>query len=673
MTDTIFARYPIAVRIAGGYMLILIMLLSLAWLGWRTATEGRHDFATYENIATNSVRVMGVDAAFLEIRRQVRLYLEEGAPKTLETIRGLGERTQTALRQALDVTVNPERRDNLTKVGTGLASYVKDMDTLATLRTKREKLVSEGMTPVGLRAQEVLGEIMRSATADGDFEVAAMVGDTVAKLLQARLDAYKFVATADPALLATTRTELGAYVEAATALRERLRDPKRQRLAEEASAQAQRYLAAVNEAAVAIQETHELTTGRMARAAGEIEELSRRTVESQQQAMEAEAHSLLGAVDASVTTSVEVAAAALLLGMLLAWVAARSITGPVREMTTTMSRLAGGDLETPVPALDNRDEIGEMARAVQVFKEHAKEVRSMRAAQEQLRRQAEIDKKREMHHLADTFESSVQHVVSAVSAAAHQLQQNAYALSANADQTNRQSATVAAAAEQASVNVQTVASATEELTGSINEISRQVVESTRIGGTAVNEADRANATVNGLAAAAQKIGEVVNLINDIASQTNLLALNATIEAARAGDAGKGFAVVASEVKNLANQTAKATEDIQAQVAQMQAVTGTTVDAIQNITATIRRMSEISTTIASAVEEQGAATREIARNIAEASTGTQEVSSNITGVAHAAGETGRAATDTLAAATSLGSESENLAREVEQFIARVRQG
>jgi len=273
--------------------------------------------------------------------------------------------------------------------------------------------------------------------------------------------------------------------------------------------------------------------------------------------------------------------------------------------------------------------------------------------------------------MADKFEADVKSVVETVSSAATEMQSSAEALAATADQTNQQSTAVAAASEEASTNVQTVASATEELSASVQEVGRNVQESSKIAEEAVTEAEKTNALVEGLAAAANKIGDVVNLINDIASQTNLLALNATIEAARAGDAGKGFAVVASEVKNLATQTAKATEEIAQQVAEMQSSTSAAVSAIGQIGGTIGKMSEISKVVTASVEEQVGATREIAENVTQAASGTQEVSSNISGVQAAAAETGSAASQVLEATRELSKQSELLKSQVDQFLQEIR--
>ena len=273
--------------------------------------------------------------------------------------------------------------------------------------------------------------------------------------------------------------------------------------------------------------------------------------------------------------------------------------------------------------------------------------------------------------LADNFETSVKAVVETVSSGATEMQGSAQTMASTAEETSRQATAVAAAAEQASANVQTVASAAEELSNSIQEISRQVAQSNAIARNAVDEAKKTNDKVRGLAEAANKIGEVVKLITDIASQTNLLALNATIEAARAGEAGKGFAVVASEVKSLANQTAKATEEIAGQIGAIQSATGEAVEAIQGIGSTIGQISEIATAIASAVEEQGAATREIAGNVQQAASGTREVTHNIGGVTQAAGETGESATQVLNAAGELSRQAETLRGQVEEFLREVR--
>jgi methyl-accepting chemotaxis protein len=352
-------------------------------------------------------------------------------------------------------------------------------------------------------------------------------------------------------------------------------------------------------------------------------------------------------------------------------VISRGITKPLTYIATNMQRLAEGDKSIKVQFADQKNEIGDLSRSMGVFLEKIIEMERMREQQVENERKAEEEKRQAMLKMADAFENSVGQVVNQVSAAATEMQSSSEAIGATAEETTRQASAVAAASEQASANVQTVASASEELASSISEISRQVTQASQIASAAVTEAERANVKVQGLAQAANKIGEVVALITDIAEQTNLLALNATIEAARAGDAGKGFAVVASEVKNLANQTAKATDEIGAQIAGIQAATQEAVSAIDSITKTISKINEVNSGVASAVEEQGAATQEIARNVEQAAAGTQEVSSNIGGVSQAASETGAAAGQIKAAAGKLSQQSEKLRTEVDKFLAGVR--
>ncbi len=349
----------------------------------------------------------------------------------------------------------------------------------------------------------------------------------------------------------------------------------------------------------------------------------------------------------------------------------QSISKALASMVSAMTRLAGGDVRMAIPGLGRRDEIGEMAGAVEVFKNNMIEAERLRADQRDAEARQAEQRKADMRELANAFETAVGEIVDTVSSAATELEASADTLTKAAERSQTLATTVAAASEEASTNVQSVSSASEELTSSVNEISRQVQESSRVANEAVDQAQKTNGRVSELSKAASRIGDVVELINTIAGQTNLLALNATIEAARAGEAGRGFAVVASEVKALAEQTAKATGEISQQISGIQAATQDFVAAIKEIGATIGRMSEISSTIAAAVEEQGAATQEISRNIQHAATGTQEVSSNITDVQHGANETGSASAQVHSAAKSLSSESNRLKLEVGKFLNSVR--
>jgi methyl-accepting chemotaxis protein len=390
-----------------------------------------------------------------------------------------------------------------------------------------------------------------------------------------------------------------------------------------------------------------------------------------------------------------VAALALLvvIGVVSTFVAQRT-TRAIRAMTGAMHDLAGGRLDIVLPGLGRRDEIGEIAAAVEAFKlkaiekaQHDVEAvqadearradeRRLAAEQDAVERRAgeeaaAHERRTTMVALADRFQATVGDVIGAVATAASRLETAASTLTETAETTKRLSGSVAAASQQASGNVQSVASATEEMTSSVGEIGRQVRESSRIAAEAVTQAQKTDARIAELASAASRIGDVVKLITAIAEQTNLLALNATIEAARAGEAGRGFAVVASEVKALAAQTAKATEEIEAQISGMQAATDDSVAAIKEIGGTIKRVSDIAVAITTAVDQQSATTSEIARNVGEAARGTAGVTAHIADVNQGAAETGSASAQVLAEATSLSHESSRLKDEVDTFLATVR--
>jgi methyl-accepting chemotaxis protein len=665
-------RLKIGTRVAGGFLVVVGLLLLVAGQGYFGVIESRDTFAEYRRLVTTSTSVLEIDRDFMALRRTFLAYLYSGAaelPKRMEELQGELQARLTKLQEAEH---NSERREVLGKAITQLAAYGATTQAVVQQRAAEDQLIATRLTPAERTLRTFIADFVSGAIQDGDQQVIATAAEVEEALREVRLRLARYIARAD----AVERDAVENHAKQVSGAVDRLKQvlqlkPEARALLGPIVQRLPMYQKVLSEAVAAIAERGRLVSQDSTRQAEQMNEALTAVRLSELTALQRLGDRNEQSARENVTETLMEAGAALLLAVLFAWLIGRSISRPVKAMTGAMSAIAGGDLGVEVPARERCDEIGEMAKAVQVFKDSMSETERLRAAQEEQKSQAERERRDAMRAMADRFESNVGGVVDAVSSAATELRSTAESMSGSADETSRQSTAAAAAAEQATTNVRTVATATEELSASIKEIGEQMNESTRIVADAVRQSEATNQTVRGLSEAAQRIGEVVRLINDIAGQTNLLALNATIEAARAGEAGKGFAVVASEVKSLANQTGKATEDIATQIKAIQDATAGSVAAIEEITRTIGRVSEIATSIASAVEQQGAATQEISRNVAQAARGTGEVSTHIGSVNEAVQQSGAAANQVLASAGELARNGETLKSQVDAFLREVR--
>jgi len=652
----------IGARIVLGFALVLLLLGVVAGAVWYSSGRVTQAFLDDARGDDLSRRVNAVQVRLMETRLRVADYLrtsgavegdlltaaiaqlEEAAssdgasnlgalPNSIRTVRD----SLTAARQAIE-----QRRDaaaRLTAASAALANATTVLAEGAARTGQREfaepaaSLLAAASRATGAGTRFSVTEA--SADADAALAEAARATELLDGLLQAAVDSARIQRVGGAAREAMAEfTPTIALVASALQLR-------RQRLADLAGA-------SDHAGGVATEAARAITADRA---------ISRAAMLQAESGMRA--------------TVVWASAGAILLGLAIALLLGRSITRPIQRLADVMSVMAAGNLTVPVPATAARDEIGVMARAVQVFRTALHDAERLRVEQAELKAKAAEERHSGLLVLADQFEHSVGGIVGVVTDASARLQGAAQAMSETADLAASEAKIVATASARASVNVQTVSAATEELTASISEINQQVTACSRIAATAVDEAQHTDTAVRGLAEAARRIGDVVGLIHTIAAQTNLLALNATIEAARAGDAGKGFAVVAAEVKGLAVQTGKATDDIARQVAAIQGTTEAAMQALGSVTRTIGQMNEIATAIAGAVEQQSAATREISSNVSEAASGTQQVSTTIASLTEASGAVGTAAGGVLGEASGLSQQSERLRQEMETFLANVR--
>ena len=665
------SNLSIARRISLGFGVTLLITAGMA--GMTIFDEGKFDesFQSFAGMAHDASVADTLDLANLNMQLQVREFIATGEEQELREARqgiaGLRERLEVARREIQ----KPERAAMVRETTQQAEGYVRGFDRVAELMARRDRLVRDSLDTAGLKMREALTGIAESALRDNDAQASALAGRVQERVLLARLGALRFLNTNDAASAARVRAELAEAAKQLDGLDAALQNPERRQLLQQAREGTSAYGRIFADVVGTITERNGIRDGEMRRAAQAMSDRTRQvreSVEADEKRVEAAVKEEMGS---ALTHTIAGSAIALLLGVLAAWLIARSITVPVNEMTEATGRLAKGDLDAEVPGVGRGDEIGRMARAVEVLKAGAIERRRLEAGQAEAAARAAAERSASLQEVAARFEAKVGAMVATVSSAATELQATAGSMEGTAGRTNEQAASVAASAQQASANVQTVAAAAEELTASVAEITRQVSQSAQMATRAAADARRTDGIVQALAEGAQRVGDVVGLVTSIAGQTNLLALNATIAAARAGEHGKGFAVVASEVKTLAQQTAKATEEISGQIARMQEATREAVEAIRGIGGAIDELNGVSTMIAAAVEEQGAATAEIARNVQQAAGGTEAVDSGIRQVNQAATETGAAAGQVLGAAGELSRQAEQLTAEVQGFVAGLR--
>ncbi len=645
---------------------ITAVSMGIAYLGFERVSAG---VSSYRNSVSEADLARNIDRELISYRGLARYFVVTGKEDDGKAALAAEASLKDAIDKAMKGTTSSARLDEVAQLGREFQNFSRIFADILRLKRESALVVEKQLTRGGSMLRYKLDDLAGNA-ADAGLPAVQLGAKQVQSQLQAATAmAGNFVISSDPAAATSTLARLSFVQNSLHAIS--ATDEKILQTINDAFGLLADYRQAFTRLADNAKAIDQLTTemGVSADAIMQGSTAMKAGLLSDQQRLEAQSDAIIRQTERLL---VVLAGGGFLLGAVLALLLGRGISRPMISMCQAMRELAGGRFDVVLPGLGRKDELGEMAAAVEEFKVQAiAKAERDAAAQDAHNKASSAARRNELIRFADEFEAAVGAIVSNVSASAVQLESAAGTLTRTADTTQSLSNQVASASEEASQNMQSVASATEELSASVDEIGKRVRESNRIAEAAVQQAEATDGRIGKLSRAAQQIGDVVKLITAIAEQTNLLALNATIEAARAGEAGRGFAVVASEVKSLASQTARATDEISSHISGMQSATQESVAAIKEIGGTIGQISEISSSIATAVEQQGSATQEIARSVQNVAQGTQEAAANIMQVNRGATETGSASEDVLNSARSLSSESKRLRAELDRFMANIR--
>jgi methyl-accepting chemotaxis protein len=666
-----FDNLKVGVKIGLGSAVVILALMFVGFTGYRGISHVGEDFEGYAAQVTVKDDVSDIERNFLNYRRLAGEIATHDDVELAKMVQEAESSVKEAIERTSKQATAPEEKAKIEELAKQFQEYAGIVHKSEKLHAEKSNIVKEALDASDDKLIADFEDLIASGASSGNSNTVILGNEALKQLLIANKNVDRMLGIADTTARDAADKAFANMKTVLAQLDKVITSPAARKNYEELVKLAETYHAGYERAAEIDSDLDEALSNEMPKIASQIAGDAKAVVEevtAEETRLEADAMSLIGSTEHMMLWS---AIGGTVFGVVMSWLIGRGISRPIRAIADVLLALANGNKAVDVPYANRKDEVGENARAAQVFKENLLRIEKMEAEQRQAETRAAERRKADMRRMADEFQKAIGGIVDTVSSASSQLESAATALTGTAASTQELSGAVAAASEQTSANVQGVAAASEELSSTVSEISRQVQESSVIASSAVQQAGKTNASVTELSQSAERIGDVIGLINTIASQTNLLALNATIEAARAGDAGKGFAVVAQEVKALAAQTAKATSEIGAQIAGMQTATQDAVNAIAEIASTINKMSEISGAIAAAVEQQGATTKEISRNVTEAAKGTSEVASNITEVSRGANETGSASSQVLSSAKALSGESNRLKSEVEKFLATVR--